>query len=221
MSNANDKVFDMDRQYFLGLLITMLVCGGCTSAVTDRPQAHEAVTVLYVMGHGWHTGIVVRRADIPSGMWPEHHDFPEATYVEVGWGDEDFYRAAEPSLALALQAAFRSQGSVLHVVGLRVHPHTYFPHSEMVSVPLSYDGLIRVSQFIHDTYSRDAAGKARRLGSGWYPNSAFYQAIGTYYLFNTCNIWVAKALRAAGCAMTPASAVTAENVIAQARQCGR
>ena len=219
--HPNDKVPRMDRQCFLCLLITLLMCGGCASSVTDLPQAHEAATVIYVMGHGWHTGIVVRRADLPSGVWPEHHDFPQATYVEVGWGDEGFYRAEEASFALALQAAFGSQGSVLHVVGLHVHPDIYFPQSEIVPVHVSHDGLTRLSQFIHDTYSRDAEGQTQHLGPGWYPDSAFYQARGTYHLLNTCNTWVAKALRAAGCPMVPAAAVTAENVLAQARQCDR
>lgn len=209
----------MDRLFSWCLLITLLIGGGCASSVPDRPPADASAAVIYVMGHGWHTGLVVRRVDIPSGVWPEQHDFPEATYVEVGWGDEAFYRATEPSFALALQAAFKSQGSVLHVVGMPVPPHTYFPQSEMIPVHLSRDSLTRLSQFIHDTYRRDATGKAMRLGPGWYADSAFYQANGTYHLFNTCNTWIAKALLAAGCPMTPASAATAENVIAQARHC--
>lgn len=221
MDTPHDQEPAMDRLFSWCLLITLLMYGGCASSVADRPQVDEAAAVIYVMGHGWHTGIVVRRADIPRGIWPEHHDFPDATYVEVGWGDEDFYRAAEPSFALALQAAFKSRGSVLHVVGMHVPPATYFPQSEIVPIRLSHDGLTRLSQFIHDTYRRDAEGKALRLGPGWYANSAFYQATGTYHLFNTCNTWVAKALRAAGCLMTPAAAATAENVMAQARQCAR
>jgi hypothetical protein len=39
------------------------------------------------VSHGWHTGLVIRRADIPEGIWPEPHHYADPAYVEVGWGD--------------------------------------------------------------------------------------------------------------------------------------
>ncbi len=37
------------------------------------------------VSHGWPTGLVIRRADIPEGIW--RHHYADAAYVEVGWGD--------------------------------------------------------------------------------------------------------------------------------------
>ena len=58
------------------------------------------------------------------------------------------------------------------------------------------------------------------LGPGQAPVSRFYPARERYYLWRTCNTWTARALRAAGVPITPLYAITAGNVMYQARQSG-
>jgi uncharacterized protein (TIGR02117 family) len=162
----------------------------------------------------------VQREDISDALWPEHHDFPVAKYLEIGWGDKDFYQAPEASVSVALKAAFNSTASVLHIVGFRLPPTDYFPESEVIEVRLSVPGFERLSTFIHDTYQRDAQGRTIPLGPGWYLDSRFYLATGKYHLLNTCNTWIARALQAAGCPINPASALTAGQVASQVKTFG-
>jgi hypothetical protein len=61
------------------------------------------------------TGIAVRPADIPEGVWPEHRQLGAAEQLEVAWGDREFYMAPRGTLRLALRAAFWSSASVLHI----------------------------------------------------------------------------------------------------------
>jgi uncharacterized protein (TIGR02117 family) len=204
-------------------LLSLGLClgwGGCTSSQSNLPNAYEPSRVIYVIGHGWHTSLVVQRADIPDGLWPTHHDFPQATYLEIGWGDKDFYQAKEPSFGLALRAAVKSTGSVLHIVGFTLPPEEYFPTSDVFAVRLSPSGLAALSTFIHTTYKRDAQGHTIALGQGWYGDSKFYLAEGQYHLFNTCNNWIAQALQVAGAPINSASAMTAGNVLSQVRRFG-
>ena len=210
----------MRRWFSLLLLLVCLCGGGCTVSDANLPQAHEPAQVIYVVGHGWHTSLVVKRADIPAGLWPEHHDFPQATYIDLGWGDKDFYQATAPTFGLAIRAAFHSTGSVLHVVGFSSPPAEYFSGSDVFAVRLSPAGLAALSSFIHATYKRDAQGRPMPLGQGWYGDSQFYLAEGQYHLFNTCNNWVARALQAAGAPINAASAMTAGSVLSQVRQFG-
>jgi uncharacterized protein (TIGR02117 family) len=202
------------------LLFLLSILAGCASPPAELPAVSEVAKVVYVLGHGWHTGLVVQRADIPDGMWPEQADFPAAQYLEVGWGDKDFYQAAEGTLRLALKATLRSTASVLHVVGFAMAPEDYFPASEVIAVRLSPQGFVYLVTFIHQTYKRDAHGRAIPLGPGWYEHSQFYLATGTYHLFNTCNTWVAKALQTAGAPMRSGSAMTAGSVMEQVRGFG-
>lgn len=57
------------------------------------PAPGETARTVYVVNHGGrHTGIAAERADIPPSLWPANHDYPNARYLEVGWGDDDGYR---------------------------------------------------------------------------------------------------------------------------------
>lgn len=194
---------------------------GCAGPIQGLypPEAGDPVTSVYVVSHGWHTGLVVNRRDIPEGIWPEHNDFPNSDYLEVGWGDRDFYQAAEPTSGLALKAAFWPTASVLHVAGFRGPVERFLGGAERIEIGLSPRGFRALTAFIQDAYARDESGKAIPLGPGQYGQSRFYLARETYFLLKTCNTWIARALRAAGCPVTPLYAVTAGNVMYQARKC--
>jgi uncharacterized protein (TIGR02117 family) len=162
---------------------------------------------------------VIRSEDIPPETWPEHRRFPAARFLEVGWGDRAFYRSADAGIGLALKAAFASEGSVLHVAGFDRAPAEYFPGARLVTVELTPRQVESLARFISGAYARDPAGRPIELGPGLYPGSRFYAATGRYSLLYTCNSWIAEALRAGGCPITPIWAVTAGNLLFQAERC--
>jgi uncharacterized protein (TIGR02117 family) len=211
----------VQKQAMFMMLLPVMLLGSCASPPARPSNMPEPAKWVYVVSHGWHTGIVVKREDIPVGIWPEHRDFPEAKYLEVGWGDKRFYQAPNATLSLALKAAFTATPSVLRIIGFTAPVEVYFPESDIIEVGLSLEGFERLGRFIHQTYQRDASGRPISLGRGPYGNSVFYLAVGNYHLFNTCNNWTAKALKAAGCPIAPARAITAGNVMSQTRRCGR
>jgi uncharacterized protein (TIGR02117 family) len=199
----------------LGLLLS-LSSGCATIANTWSPPAgaDEARTV-YVVSHGWHTGLVLRREDISSEAWPEHLDLPATRYVEVGWGSGVFYMAPRITPAIVLEAMCFSE-SVLHVAGFNAPPARVFPSSDVYAVRLSEQGFDNVCRTIHETYVRNDKGEPIRMGKGLYGESQFYQAQGRYYFPNTCNVWTARVLHSAGCPIEPAISATATAVILQA-----
>ncbi len=172
------------------------------------------------MNHGWHAGIVLRLADIPAGTWPALVDFPDTQYLEVGWGDMDYYQTPDAHMGLILKAALLPSASVLHIVGFNGPVQTYFPYSEIIEIELSSAGFEQLSRTIAASFSRDKAGNITSLGHGLYGNSHFYLSKETYHLFNTCNVWTARTLRSAGLPITPARAVTVEDLMSQARKIG-
>src|SRR5262249_11132155 len=162
------------------------------------PARGEPVTSVSVISHGWHTGIAVRPADIPEGVWPEHRELGAAEQLEVAWGDRDFYMAPRGTLRLALRAAFWSPASVLHIGAFDRSVDQVFPGQQIVQVPVSQQGLRRLASFFQDAYARDAAGGIIMLGRGRYARSRFYAAREKYFVLRTCNTWTARALREAG-----------------------
>ena len=206
----------------VGLLALSVVAAGCAGGLEGRVASApgEADKPIYIVNHGWHTGIAVRRADIPEGVWPEHRDIRASESVEVGWGDRDFYVAPEGTLWLALRAVFWRTSSVLHVVGFDGPAEDFFRPREIVEVLVSARGLRQLAAFIADAYAKNDSGTTIVVGPGHYANSRFYAAREKYSLLNTCNVWTARALRAAGLPITPRYAITAANVMDQARASG-
>jgi uncharacterized protein (TIGR02117 family) len=182
------------------------------------PQDGPAVAVHLVV-HEWHTGIAIRRADIPAGIWPESRDFPQAEYLEVGWGDRDFYQGREQGPWGMLRAALWPTPSVLHVAGVQGRLPQTFPASEIVQLTLPAEGFQALLRHVHDAFQRAGAAAAAPLGPGLYGDSRFYPARESFHLFRTCNVWTARALQAAG--LPVRDAITKEGLMTQARALGK
>ena len=119
---------------------------------------------------------------------------------------------------LAVKAAFLTTGSVLHVAGFDAPLETDFPGNDVVELEVSRRGFDAMTRFFHEEYQRDEQSRPVRLAPGLYGASWFYSARNRYHLLNTCNTWVARALRAAGLDVTPAGTVTAGGVMYEARR---
>ena len=200
--------------YALVLLAAAML--GCASAASPPPA--QAERTIYVVSHGWHTGIVLRRGDIPAGLWPESADFPNAEYLEVGWGDRDYYIAPAFDLWLATKALLWPTASVLHVVGFSGSVADNFPLSEIVELRVSAENLEPLVRLIHDSHVREGDARAASIARGLYGDGRFYPSRERFHLFNTCNVWTSRALRAAG---FPIRAATAGGVVRAAAQAGR
>jgi uncharacterized protein (TIGR02117 family) len=207
----------------VGLVGFSVAAAGCAKPIEGLypPAPDELVKPIYVINHGWHTGIAVRRVNIPDGVWPEHADGGDSEYVEVGWGAREFYMAPEGSLGLALKAVFWPTPGVLHVVGFDGPVPQFFRQREIVEILVSDRGFQRLAAFIGDAYAKDGSGRTMVLGRGQYANSRFYAAREKYSLLKTCNTWTARALRSAGLPITTLYAVSAGSVMNQTRPLGR
>ena len=212
------------KHFIVATLFIFAVYSGCAGPIEALypPGASEPSKSVYVINHNdWHTGIVIRRQDIPDRLWPENHHFKDSEYLEVGWGDRDYYMTPEPTLWMTLKAALWPTESVLHIVGFSGPVEEYFPVSEMAEIRLSLRGFERLCAFIQNAYARDVSGKAIELGPGLYGNSRFYLARAKFHLLRSCNVWTAQAIRSTGFPITSFYAITASNVIYQTSKYSR
>ena len=204
-------------KYSVFFLCLLTGCVGPITALYPPTDAKKNFK-LFVVNHGWHTGLVLRRADVPPGRWPQLIDFPKAKYIEIGWGDAGFYQAKQITSGLALKAIFWPTSSVLHVVGLEDSAEVSFPYSQVLTLPVSEAGWLSLIQFIEHSYAYDEYQHWQLIGHGIYGDSRFYQAQGYYHLFHTCNHWTAAAIRATGYPISRFYAFSAGNVLYQLQQ---
>ena len=191
----------------------------CAAPRTSRlpERAGEPLRTVYVVHHGTlHTGVTVKRSDIPAGVWPASRDYSTSKYIEVGWGDDDGYRKPLTS-GIALKALMGDNRTVLLADGFSQPLTTKYrdPKFTVLAVELSAPGLMGLCEHIQRTYALDQKGEPIRLGVGW------YRARGTYSAFNTCNTWVAAGLREAGCPISPALCLTPGQLLGRVRSFAR
>ena len=67
---------------------------------------------------------------------------------------------------------------------------------EWVLVALAQGGFRHLVHAIAGDFKRLEGGRAEPISRGLYRDSNFYDARGTFHLFNTCNTWTARMLRA-------------------------
>lgn len=195
------------------LLVLLSACSSLPHAVAPTAQATGPSKPVYLVSHGWHTGIVVPAADVQTWLPRLTQRFAQAPYIEFGWGDKGFYQAREVTTGLSLRAMFWSSGSVIHAVAVPGSPVRYFSQSEVRRLCLDAAGHAALLAFVTSSFERNAEGELIALNNGLYGDSQFYEGIGKYHVMNTCNKWTAKALQSAGLDLSATWMLTAGSVM--------
>jgi len=200
----------------LGLAVATAL-SGCAGTTRPREVTEPGRRTVYVVHHGGlHTGVTIRRSDIPRGHWPASADFADSNYIEVGWGDDDGYRKPLTS-GIAIKALMGDSHTVLFAEGFRQSIRRKYQDRKftVLAVDLSAAGMTQLCDHIQQTYAADKNGEPIRLGGGW------YRARGTYSAFNTCNTWIATGLRKSGCPINDAFCLTAGQLLGSVRPFAR
>jgi uncharacterized protein (TIGR02117 family) len=179
------------------------------------PTGAEERVIVTVTAGTYHAGLVMPVAALIEAARKTGHGeiigiatrFSAYPYVEIGWGDEGFYRLVPTIAALtaaeAVRALFRpGNPSVLHVVGLASPPASSLRGLRSVPMTLSRRGFERLVARLSESVATED-GRPVELGLGIYGPSLFYRARGEFSILNVCNHWVARLLDAAGVPTTP------------------
>jgi len=205
------------------MIVVLLVMDGCVRPIKGLypPATGAPRKTIFVVSHGWHTGLVLRKADLNDAEWPVLQDFQNAELLEFGWGDAGYYPAQRGTIWLAIKAACWPTPSVMHVVGIDRQVTNAFPGSQVVQVHLSEAGFERLSELIRREFRLNSDGHAMPAGKGLYGDGRFYRGASKFYFPRMCNFWTASALRAAGCPIRPLTSVSSGQVIAKTKKFGQ
>ena len=185
------------------------------------PTAAETPVVVYLVSHGWHVGLALRRDDLLALSPPARLPAPPVEHLEIGWGDGDFYPAPRPTLSLGLRAALCSRSSVMQVAGFDGPVSMMFPGQKVLALEVTPAGFAALARHLEASLAVDGDGHPVAVAPPLYGSGAFYLARGRYRLLDNSNTWVARALSIAGCPMDVEATITAGAVLQQAaRACG-
>ena len=207
---------------FFGLLLGICVaiasyflyCPSPTEGLFP-PTPNTKTRTIYYVQHDWHSGLAWSQQGLEAFGVESWQDAP---YIEVGWGDRQFYFAGDKSILSILRAAFIPSPSVIHVVSLAESPEKFFQFP-VIKIELSEAGFQNLFAYVKATFQQNEKGdRLPAIGKGQYGVSNFYAAVPKYFSAFNCNTWAAEALRTAGISVCPNRAVLAKNLSDQLQQ---
>jgi uncharacterized protein (TIGR02117 family) len=172
---------------------------------TEQPAFVQSSNVhpVYVVSQGWHTGLVLSSACLPDTLWPSGYRFDEYPYLQIGWGDLDFYSNEGFNLWYAVKAAVWPTPSGLQVVGLHKLSNLQYYAAETVRLELDQASYQQICQFIQAEFALDSSGHFIPGKEGLFGESRFFLGERAYYFPRNSNVWTARALKQAGMDISP------------------
>lgn len=177
-------------------------------------QASDADIPAYILSNGIHTDIVVPvKNDVLN--WnqiidPEHTLSKDSTlnFLAFGWGNKEFYLETptwnDLKASTAFKAAFGLSSSAIHV--------TYYNQlkesKRCKKIMLNKEQYSKLTKYILHSFLLNENLHTTNISTNliYGDNNAFYEAVGSYSLFKTCNTWTNDALKSCGqkaCIWTP------------------
>jgi uncharacterized protein (TIGR02117 family) len=182
---------------------------------TDFQECKKDGVEIYIKTNGFHTDFIVPvRNDIKD--WSNFVDSKNTisrdtsySYVSFGWGDKGFYKEAKKikdiRFSTVFKAAFFLSRSAMHVEFKKGVQE----NENCKKICISKENYKNLVAYIETSFRVNDKNKTILSNIEPYnPNDLFYDAIGTYNLFYTCNTWTNQGLKAAGlkaCLWTPFS----------------
>lgn len=206
----------------------LLLPGGCatgrsaeqlapTLAASNRDPPATAQIPVGVRDEGWHTGLVLSAANLAPPLAVLRRRFPDARYLEFGWGNRGFYLAPQPGIGTALSSLFPSP-SVLFVQGLQQDPDAGLSSASVLRwLCVSAAGYRRLEAYVEGYFLKGQHGELVSLESRPSRHGEFFASAQSYDAFHTCNTWTATALRSAGLPVGDRGVIFARQVMSEIR----
>jgi uncharacterized protein (TIGR02117 family) len=155
--------------------------------------AENKVYDVYIAQGQWHTGLILKTKDLCDELFPEVKTYSNYNYLDIGWGDYNFYTSSGNDIKNMLNAAFHPTPSVLLVLPYKSHPRIIYGNSKIIKLSLDETQFLNLCKYVSNSFIRDNVGKPIATE---FPD--FYLAKRKYHMFRTCNTWIVATLKNAG-----------------------
>ncbi len=186
--------------YFIGILIGLLI------PIHRGFKPLQNGVNLSISTNGMHTDFILpaknKVFDWTTFIDANNFDLTitAETKLGIGWGDKAIYLDIETwgelTIKMGLATLFLPTPTILHITAYEALPTDTL---KVQKTFISNAQYLKLCQFILAYFNTNSLEKPTLIeGAGYTPNDNFYQAIGKYHAFNTCNTWVNKGLKKIG-----------------------
>ncbi len=187
-------------------LLYLIAAFSLSKIIIEKEENTSNDVTIYVLTNGVHTDIVV---PVKSKQidWSKEIKYTNAiavdstfNYLGMGWGDKEFYLNtptwAELKASVAFRATFGLNTTAIHATYLK----DLEENDTCIKMEISNEQYSRLIRFIKKSFKTDSKGHFIKIktNANYGKTDAFYEAIGSFNLFYTCNSWTNNALKTSG-----------------------
>ncbi|MBA7528399.1 hypothetical protein ES705_20582 [subsurface metagenome] len=183
-----------------------------------QTQSDTSLRKIYIVRHDWHTGIIFNKKEAIPHLTKLNKEFINVKFLEMSWGDKDFFTSDKGTIWQALKAIFVPTKSVLLVSAYDKNPYLYFNLKNIQELSLSHDNFTHLISYLNSSLAIHSDSQQPIVVLKYSEMSCFYLSNEKYHAFKTCNVWTARALKKSGLKVIPAWAITSRNIMRQVRR---
>lgn len=182
----------------MGILLIYFLSAVLLSFLKTHPPKLNCIpnNEIFITTNGVHLDIIVPVEKLDYYFKEKLGVLPHTKYISFGWGDKDFYintpEWKDLTFKTAFKALFLKSETAMHVA---FYTNT---HRSWKILSLCESQLVTLNKYIENSFRETENGKLQKSAfPGYFENDLFYDAKGSFSLFNTCNIWVNRGLKKA------------------------
>lgn len=181
-------------------------------------QSHAQV---YIVKNNMHTGIIISITKDTFELLQAVNNFGNFKYINIGWGDEDFYQHPDPDIIMGAKAVLIPTNSVIRIEGKNDDINKIVERSDYcIKFDLTETQFIKLCGFIDSSFTKDSNQNLTVVSQNDNNRIIFYKSVLKYHLFNTCNTWIAEAFESCGFDISSSEVITAENLFEELKNFG-
>lgn len=186
-------------------------------------QINESDTInVYLVKENWHTGIMFSIDEFTIQSLPVLKYFEGYEYIDIGWGDADFYQIPDFDLFLAAKAILIPTPTVMRFDGYKFPIEKIIEWREFaLKFELPKARFLMLVNYINEHLLFDENGDPLISKHDEHSPVYFFKSKGEYHLFRTCNTWAAQALQATGIDVDTFGLITASQLYSKFADYGK
>ncbi|MBM4172623.1 MAG: DUF2459 domain-containing protein [Ignavibacteria bacterium] len=163
-----------------------------------QPQPSDSISI-YLVKESWHTGIMIPVNEYTITKLPVAKYFKEFLFIDIGWGDADFYQTPGSDIFLAAKAILIPTPTVIRVDGYKFPIEKVIEWRDFaIELSLKNEEFIKLATYINESFIYNDRGEHIISKSEEGKPIIFFKSKYFYYFLRTCNTWAAEVIQSSG-----------------------
>ena len=181
----------------------------------------DSLKIFYVINYSWHTGFILPVDETLIEKIPAASSFGSYDFIDIGWGDEEFYQTPGIDYYLAAKAVLIPTSSAIRIAGYKFDLELIKTMSDyLVEFKVGRQEYLKLLNFIDDSFDKNETDGVFLLTESSGGRIKFFASHKFYHLFNTCNTWIAEGLKHAGLDISASLVIQSEDLFKEIKTVG-